>query len=87
MLVWYHYCLVILEANTNVNNWFIIWPQIDSLSDNQRKQVTQLIDDLEEARRPPRTTGVFNDPGDGLGPLPQKWETAYTERGEMYFIE
>lgn len=27
------------------------------------------------------------DPGDGLGPLPPKWETAYTERGELYFIE
>lgn len=30
---------------------------------------------------------VHEDPGDGLGPLPQKWETAYTERGELYFIE
>lgn len=28
-----------------------------------------------------------DDPGDGLGPLPPKWETAYTERGELYFIE
>jgi len=27
------------------------------------------------------------DPGDGLGPLPPKWETAFTERGELYFIE
>ncbi|XP_030561148.1 membrane-associated guanylate kinase, WW and PDZ domain-containing protein 1 [Drosophila novamexicana] len=27
------------------------------------------------------------DPGDGLGPLPPKWETAYTERGELYFID
>lgn len=29
----------------------------------------------------------LDDPGDGLGPLPPKWETAYTERGELYFIE
>ncbi|TMW48612.1 hypothetical protein DOY81_006305, partial [Sarcophaga bullata] len=28
-----------------------------------------------------------DDPGDGLGPLPPKWETAYTERGELYFID
>lgn len=24
---------------------------------------------------------------DGLGPLPAKWEKAYTENGETYFIE
>lgn len=24
---------------------------------------------------------------DGLGPLPPKWEKAYTENGERYFIE
>lgn len=24
---------------------------------------------------------------DGLGPLPPKWEKAYTENGEAYFIE
>ncbi|XP_054737003.1 membrane-associated guanylate kinase, WW and PDZ domain-containing protein 1 [Anastrepha obliqua] len=29
----------------------------------------------------------IDDPGDGLGPLPPKWETAYTERGELYFID
>ncbi|KAH8386017.1 hypothetical protein KR200_002366 [Drosophila serrata] len=28
-----------------------------------------------------------DDPGDGLGPLPPKWETAYTDRGELYFID
>ncbi|XP_068148192.1 LOW QUALITY PROTEIN: membrane-associated guanylate kinase, WW and PDZ domain-containing protein 1 [Drosophila tropicalis] len=27
------------------------------------------------------------DIADGLGPLPPKWETAYTERGELYFID
>ncbi|KAH8372863.1 hypothetical protein KR009_006596 [Drosophila setifemur] len=27
------------------------------------------------------------DLGDDLGPLPPKWETAYTERGELYFID
>ncbi|XP_002025895.2 membrane-associated guanylate kinase, WW and PDZ domain-containing protein 1 [Drosophila persimilis] len=31
--------------------------------------------------------GNHEDPGDGLGPLPPKWETAYTERGELYFID
>ncbi|XP_041449194.1 membrane-associated guanylate kinase, WW and PDZ domain-containing protein 2 [Drosophila obscura] len=31
--------------------------------------------------------GNHDDPGDGLGPLPPKWETAYTERGELYFID
>ncbi|XP_043641547.1 membrane-associated guanylate kinase, WW and PDZ domain-containing protein 1 [Drosophila teissieri] len=30
---------------------------------------------------------THDDPGDGLGPLPPKWETAYTERGELYFID
>lgn len=24
---------------------------------------------------------------DGLGPLPYKWEKAYTDHGESYFIE
>lgn len=27
------------------------------------------------------------DDDDGLGPLPPKWEKAYTENGETYFIE
>lgn len=27
------------------------------------------------------------DEDDGLGPLPLKWEKAYTENGETYFIE
>lgn len=27
------------------------------------------------------------DENDGLGPLPAKWEKAYTENGESYFIE
>lgn len=27
------------------------------------------------------------DENDGLGPLPLKWEKAYTENGETYFIE
>ncbi|XP_055838005.1 membrane-associated guanylate kinase, WW and PDZ domain-containing protein 1 isoform X2 [Episyrphus balteatus] len=35
--------------------------------------------------------GTSRDTGengnDGLGPLPPKWETAYTERGELYFID
>lgn len=28
-----------------------------------------------------------NDSIDSLGPLPAKWEKAYTESGEVYFIE
>lgn len=28
-----------------------------------------------------------NDDEDSLGPLPPKWEKAYTESGEVYFIE
>lgn len=28
-----------------------------------------------------------NDNTDSLGPLPPKWEKAYTESGEVYFIE
>lgn len=28
-----------------------------------------------------------NDDTDSLGPLPPKWEKAYTESGEVYFIE
>lgn len=28
-----------------------------------------------------------DDENDGLGPLPLKWEKAYTENGELYFIE
>lgn len=27
------------------------------------------------------------DDADSLGPLPPKWEKAYTESGEIYFIE
>ncbi|CAD7012274.1 unnamed protein product [Ceratitis capitata] len=33
------------------------------------------------------SSDIVDDPGDGLGPLPPKWETAYTERGELYFID
>lgn len=28
-----------------------------------------------------------NDDADSLGPLPPKWEKAYTDSGEVYFIE
>jgi atrophin-1 interacting protein 3 (BAI1-associated protein 1) len=28
-----------------------------------------------------------NEDTDSLGPLPPKWEKAYTESGEVYFIE
>lgn len=28
-----------------------------------------------------------NPPGDELGPLPSNWEMAYTEKGEVYFID
>lgn len=31
--------------------------------------------------------GNSNDNSDSLGPLPPKWEKAYTESGEVYFIE
>lgn len=30
---------------------------------------------------------LATDVNDSLGPLPQKWEKAYTENGESYFIE
>lgn len=30
---------------------------------------------------------VSNTNIDSLGPLPSKWEKAYTESGEVYFIE
>ena len=30
---------------------------------------------------------VDGEDDDGLGPLPLKWEKAYTESGERYFIE
>jgi hypothetical protein len=29
----------------------------------------------------------FQPPDDELGPLPSNWEMAYTEKGEVYFIE
>lgn len=29
----------------------------------------------------------FQPPEDELGPLPSNWEMAYTEKGEVYFIE
>lgn len=31
--------------------------------------------------------GNSSDNLDSLGPLPSKWEKAYTESGEVYFIE
>lgn len=42
---------------------------------------------------PPERRGMVpmmmprSDENDGLGPLPSKWEKAYTENGESYFIE
>lgn len=29
----------------------------------------------------------MDDDEDGLGPLPYKWEKAFTDNGESYFIE
>lgn len=29
----------------------------------------------------------FQPPDDELGPLPSNWEMAYTDKGEVYFIE
>jgi len=29
----------------------------------------------------------YQPPDDELGPLPSNWEMAYTEKGEVYFIE
>jgi hypothetical protein len=29
----------------------------------------------------------YQPPDDALGPLPSNWELAYTEKGEVYFIE
>lgn len=42
-----------------------------------------------ERRGIPPENAVFpqEDENDGLGPLPPKWEKAYTENGETYFIE
>lgn len=34
-----------------------------------------------------RNNGPDDDENECLGPLPQKWEKAYTENGESYFIE
>lgn len=35
----------------------------------------------------PKTTVPKPEENDELGPLPDNWEMAYTEKGEVYFIE
>lgn len=35
----------------------------------------------------PRITAPQPEETDELGPLPDNWEMAYTEKGEVYFIE
>lgn len=35
----------------------------------------------------PKITAPKPEENDELGPLPDNWEMAYTEKGEVYFIE
>lgn len=35
----------------------------------------------------PQITAPRPEESDELGPLPDNWEMAYTEKGEVYFIE
>lgn len=35
----------------------------------------------------PKITATKPEENDELGPLPDNWEMAYTEKGEVYFIE
>lgn len=39
-------------------------------------------EESEPPKSPPKP-----DENDELGPLPDNWEMAYTEKGEVYFIE
>lgn len=50
--------------------------------------------DLSYARTTPSPSAITEStqqshslPEDPLGPLPDNWEMAYTENGEVYFIE
>lgn len=36
---------------------------------------------------PPQIAALPPQEDDVLGPLPDNWEMAYTEKGEVYFIE
>lgn len=42
----------------------------------------------EAPSSPPKSPGKVPDADEEeLGPLPDNWEMAYTEKGEVYFIE
>lgn len=42
----------------------------------------------EEPKSPSKSPAKVPDPNEEeLGPLPDNWEMAYTEKGEVYFIE
>lgn len=51
------------------------------------------IDEIQQELDKSCPPNYYNDPNCSdpllldLGPLPPKWEKAYTEKGEVYFIE
>lgn len=45
------------------------------------------VDDVDGAADADETAAAAAASADGLGALPSKWEKAYTENGESYFIE
>lgn len=57
----------------------------DSTTQNEPATITSMEVSKEEGE-PPRSPPK-PDENDELGPLPDNWEMAYTEKGEVYFIE
>ncbi|XP_055372622.1 membrane-associated guanylate kinase, WW and PDZ domain-containing protein 1 isoform X2 [Condylostylus longicornis] len=56
--------------------------------DKDRKDInSRYFNDLPPVGAPRFSTANNPDDDDGLGPLPPKWEKAYTESGELYFID
>lgn len=49
---------------------------------------TEALGDVpKEDGQSPKTVVPKPEENDELGPLPDNWEMAYTEKGEVYFIE
>lgn len=51
---------------------------------NQAEATTEVPKDDGQS---PKITVAKPEENDELGPLPDNWEMAYTEKGEVYFIE
>lgn len=86
-----------------LNSFVLVFFSLSFVPDGSADSGDQDEHTLQEATLPPVNSSILaapiTDPSqkfpqylplsaeDNLGPLPENWEMAYTENGEVYFIE